>query len=192
MEQRLITAFKTRGGFGVFQLYFPRSLLWMRDSTTALTKIDFPPDQKFQVPSWSWMAYNGSISFVNAPFEGVNWEPRLRSPWADVTTTSSWHTADLSSNALRCFARNFHPPPNNEGIVYDNLHPPPGRPVKCVVVGKEKLDTSSDETRPWHFVLIVTPKQISRSDKVYERGGVGILPANSIIFEGEQLQIQII
>lgn len=47
LEQRLMNVFATRGGYGVFQRYFERSLLWKRGSSTALKRIDFPPDQNF-------------------------------------------------------------------------------------------------------------------------------------------------
>jgi hypothetical protein len=31
------------------------------------------------VPSWSWMAYDGSIKFMYIPFNNVDWMVRLRS-----------------------------------------------------------------------------------------------------------------
>lgn len=54
------------------------------------------------------MAYSGSIDFVDAPFYEVNWENQLKSPWEDMTTASSWHTADSSCvNALRGVVNGF-------------------------------------------------------------------------------------
>ncbi|KAJ3578871.1 hypothetical protein NPX13_g1697 [Xylaria arbuscula] len=70
LEQRLIRAFDTQGGYGVFTRYFGRGLLWQRDVTMApqvMKPIQFPKSQKYQVPSWSWMAYEGAISFMDLP-----------------------------------------------------------------------------------------------------------------------------
>src|SRR5215469_7798924 len=52
LEQRLIRAFDTQGGYGVFERYFGRSLLWQRDSDVArMEKIDFPGEQQFRMPT---------------------------------------------------------------------------------------------------------------------------------------------
>ena len=54
--------------------------------------------------------------------------------------------------------------------------------MKCVIVGKQKMDSFTNEAKQQHFVLIVSPKSASRGEKEYERVGVGILPASSIVF----------
>ena len=194
LEQRLINAFQTRGGHGVFQLYFERSLLWKRGSNSALSKIDFPPEQIFRIPSWSWMAYkHGTIDYVSAPFNRTDWKPEIRSPWEQTASASSWHTTDpsVSNTILRGIARDFRQTELDEDILYDSIEPPASRVVKCVLLGKERLEGSRDERSQRHFVLLISPKLYSRGEKEYERVGVGILLAQSISLAGEPPEIQI-
>ncbi|GAW14723.1 hypothetical protein ANO14919_041260 [Xylariales sp. No.14919] len=81
IQRRLLEAFGTRGGYGVFdedvktgQLgLLRRSLLWHRavdrEGNSRLSRIEFsaaerPDSAAPVVPSWSWMAYTGEISFL--------------------------------------------------------------------------------------------------------------------------------
>lgn len=164
----------------MFQLYFGRSLLWKRGSDTPLGKIDFPPNQNFQVPSWSWMAYSGTIDFVDAPFNGVDWNDQLSSPWTSANLWASSTGDSKSNNKLQGVARDFDWWAGNPGIVYDAIVPPAGCAVKCVVVGTENRNRVVDETKRRHFVLVVKPRPDARTNTEYVRVGVGILPASSI------------
>lgn len=130
LEQRLIRAFNTQGGYGVFDSpFFGRSLLWQRDGrvTNAMKPIQFPLEKKYYgVPTWSWMASEGVITFMDLPFAGVEWRYETEEvvpPWSAtspdedssasitrITTTLStdtnassstiWHTGrtDWSTN----------------------------------------------------------------------------------------------
>jgi len=97
LEQRLVAAFDTHGGYGVFERpFFGRSLLWKRDEASGrpMTPIVFPPGQEYRVPSWSWMAYVGAVEFMDLPFDGVEWlheheEYSIRSPWAAAMATAA-------------------------------------------------------------------------------------------------------
>lgn len=71
IEQRLARTFKTEGDYGIFALYLHRSLMWKREGSDKLVPIEYPSDRT--VPSWSWMAYSGPISYVEAPFDRVLW-----------------------------------------------------------------------------------------------------------------------
>ncbi|KAM7215588.1 Heterokaryon incompatibility protein (HET) domain containing protein [Rhypophila decipiens] len=132
LEQRLIRAFRTQGGYGVFDSpFFGRSLLWKRDerATPAMKPIIFPADKKYYgVPTWSWMAYEGIITFMDLPFSGVEWryvKEGVIPPWgteseenesglhsyagmtmATITTISStdsrgWHTGRTDWSDIR-------------------------------------------------------------------------------------------
>ncbi|OBS29682.1 hypothetical protein FPOA_03622 [Fusarium poae] len=107
LEQRLISAFKTEGGYGIFNgAFFGRSLLWTRDiqRSHGLKLINFPPGQKFRVPTWSWTAYEGPITYLDIPFDHVRWtyntaEGGVRSPWSTMesdSTSFSLHTGELN------------------------------------------------------------------------------------------------
>ncbi|KAJ4358425.1 uncharacterized protein N0V89_003008 [Didymosphaeria variabile] len=52
LEKRLVRTFKTKGGFGMFDCYLHRCLLWKRTGW-SLSPIDTFRDE---TPSWSWMA----------------------------------------------------------------------------------------------------------------------------------------
>ncbi|KAK4212327.1 hypothetical protein QBC37DRAFT_483945 [Rhypophila decipiens] len=108
LQSRLLKAFGTEGGFGIFDEgpflrgHLGRSLLWVRgDDVEALEEIDFPVtlgtitlssraqddnastsrDLPGPPPSWSWMAYNGGIDYLDLEFDGIDWEGGISSPW---------------------------------------------------------------------------------------------------------------
>ncbi|KAF5682792.1 het-domain-containing protein [Fusarium denticulatum] len=58
-------------GYGTFNLYLHRSLLWMR---TDLQKKKIQYEDGEEAPSWSWMAYEGGIRFISLaelPFQNL-------------------------------------------------------------------------------------------------------------------------
>ncbi|KAI3324604.1 HET-domain-containing protein [Xylariaceae sp. AK1471] len=210
LEQRLIRAFDTQGGYGVFTRYFGRSLLWQRDTTAsqAMKPIQFPKTQQYQVPSWSWMAYEGAITFMDLPFGEVDWEEKeMRSPWSplspvlsysaissssyqDIASNASWHTANTNGRIdLTAKARDFLAAADTF-IVYDRGERPNGRVVKCVIVGRKKLSADFDG-RQLHYVLVVAQKSDGGHHARYERIGVGALPASSITLEGPGTAVQV-
>jgi hypothetical protein len=129
LERRLIRDLRAQGGFGIFDdgsssSLLQRTLLWRRgaDQTTALRKISFPPDREGSLavrpPTWSWMAYQGGIDFLDMPFDGVDWRRDVHSPWLpgyySASGTSSdyyYHTTDRNGSstttALTAIARSF-------------------------------------------------------------------------------------
>ncbi|KAI1122254.1 HET-domain-containing protein [Nemania abortiva] len=202
IEQRLIRAFKTHGGYGVFTCYFGRSLLWQRDTRlqSVMTPIHFPTSQKYKVPSWSWMAYEGAIDFMDLPFGKVNWEEgEIRSPWSppslatpssshlSIISNASWHTADKNGrNDLTAIARDFSTSADAR-IVYDGGKRPRDQIVKCVLVGRSKTSMRMDNEK-FYYVLVIAQKQDARS---YERIGVGTLPGSLITLKQTGLRVQV-
>jgi hypothetical protein len=75
LESRIAQAKKCETRFGIFQSFLHRSLLWQRLEERDTDRIDYG-DQI--VPSWSWMAYNGSVEFMDIPFGKVEWVRGLR------------------------------------------------------------------------------------------------------------------
>jgi hypothetical protein len=61
--------------FGIFELFLHRCLLWQRSEDQNMTQIGYGIQV---VPSWSWMAYNGSIRFMNIHYSKVEWVHGLR------------------------------------------------------------------------------------------------------------------
>ncbi|KAF2964618.1 hypothetical protein GQX73_g8957 [Xylaria multiplex] len=202
LEQRLIRAFKTDGGYGVFARYFGRGLLWQRDVASApqvMKPIQFPKSQKYKVPSWSWMAYEGAITFMDLPFREIEWEEKeVRSPWSPpspVLSSSSrldhgsnavWHTTNITEKIdLIVVARDFSASADNY-IVYDRGERPTDQVVKCVVVGRRKMKAEVDDGRI-HYVLVVAQKRGAG----YERIGVGSIPGSLITLEGPGIQVRV-
>ncbi|RGP80744.1 serine threonine kinase [Fusarium longipes] len=103
LEQRLVNAFKTEGGYGVFNgAFLGRSLLWARDTqrSNGLKMIEFPRDQRFRVPTWSWTAYEGPITYLNISFDHVRWtydtaEGEIKSPWTTRDSDSTSGKGDI-------------------------------------------------------------------------------------------------
>ncbi|KAK3335921.1 hypothetical protein B0T19DRAFT_23134 [Cercophora scortea] len=150
LEKRLIRDLGCNGGFGVFddkRSLLQRSLLWQRGSeVVSLHRIVSTPESDMCVPSWSWMAYDGSIDFLVPPEGGVEWMAgEIHSPWADHQVGAQrWHTGDGAATVeLDVKARGFRMgslEDNHFKIVYDA--PNPSRTegdieaMKCVLVGK--------------------------------------------------------
>ncbi|KIN05179.1 hypothetical protein OIDMADRAFT_116151 [Oidiodendron maius Zn] len=180
LERRLMYDLKTRGGFGIFddgQSLLRRSLLWQRGSDeTTLRKIVFPPERKITVPTWSWMAYQGGIDFLELPLGGVNWARGVNS--LQVHGVSDiFHTIDQTGSIeLRASVREFNIQSAGAAefrIIYD-IPKTEGQPLKCVVMGRGKEEGNPADAR--HYVLFITPK----GGNVYERVGVGFMPGKFI------------
>jgi hypothetical protein len=185
LETRLIDAFDTSGGFGVFERYLGRGLLWIRAPDVAhLTKIPFDPAQS-RVPSWSWMAYEGAISFLDLPFGDIDWttDIEFRSPFStNGSSRESLGRISSSRNGhrteLRVVARAFDMPAawcasKSSCIMWD--HPTATHDqLRCVVIGR--LASESGTPAQKHWVLIV--REFSAG--LYERVGAGFLPKDKI------------
>lgn len=185
LETRLIDAFDTAGGFGLFERYLGRSLLWTRAPDVAhLTKIPSEPPQS-PVPSWSWMAYEGAISFLDLPFGDIDWTANVefRSPYSQ-SASSRASRGRMSSNRdrhrteLKVVARPFEMiaalhASNSSSIVWDDPTAAHDR-LMCVVIGR--LASESDVPTQKHWVLIVRELKAG----LYERVGAGSLPKDEI------------
>lgn len=192
LETRLARAFRTDSLFGVFEKYLHRGILWRRASG-PLAKIGFPVGVR--IPSWSWMAYQGAVDFLDLKLGGIDWEKTdFQSPWASQTTGGGVrHTALTGFTlTLRVAPRAFHYPANrpddpDERLWYDQEAQPLKGSVSCVVIGREKMHHSSPAKQKY-FVLLVRQKTGS---SMYERVGVGHLLASSIALDGPRPLVQV-
>lgn len=165
--------------------------------------IQFPKSQKYKVPSWSWMAYEGAITFMDLPFREIEWEENeVRSPWnppspalssssrSNHTLNTAWYTTSTKEKTdLTVIARDFLDSADNQ-IVYDRGERPTDQVVKCVVVGRRKMKAGVDARRI-HYVLVIAQKGGAGHAAGYERIGVGSLPGSSIALEGAGIQAQV-
>ncbi|KAJ4184958.1 hypothetical protein NW755_008872 [Fusarium falciforme] len=189
LEKRLMSAFKTRGGYGVFQAFFERSLLWQRPESGSLARITYPVDRN--VPSWSWMSYDGSITYVDAPFEEVDWTKEYESPFEAKTGRPYWgiHENNPSPIIKSKSARRFSPSADRERVLerirFDletSKHLQP-EALRCIVIGKSRSSDPEDDTL--HYVLVITAFS-SRTPEAYVRVGVGVLLKSLISWGSEE------
>jgi hypothetical protein len=209
LQDRILSALGTKGGFGVFDEgqkmgLLRRSLLWYRsDKTPRLDRITFPPDRAISiVPSWSWMAYTGGIDYISPTFGGTAWVA-LRSPWSTTFAGSLPAQVQGSKIALVAEAREFSSPTARERageclLQFDT----PGQSEQqvatlCVVLGRQKslrgaqgmpamLGQANDKDHLVHYLLLVRPtsKADHEGSTIYERVGAGYLPGRCILASG--------
>jgi hypothetical protein len=183
LEKRLIHDLKTQGGFGVFddtRSLLCRSLLWQRgNDEISLRKITFPPERNMNVPTWSWMAYEGGIDFLDLPLGGVEWQKEeIHSPWIP-DASQVYHTTDSrGSIELSGTAREFNIKDAglNEAILVYDIPKTASQLLKCVVMGRRREQGNVGDAR--HYVLLIAQK--GPAAKVYERVGVGFMPGKFI------------
>ncbi|KAI0506833.1 heterokaryon incompatibility protein-domain-containing protein [Xylaria bambusicola] len=75
LEARIAGAMWCQSRYDIFGMYLHRNLLWQRSAGEKTPRIGYEPGL---VPSWSWMAYGGSIRFMEIPFGDVDWAQNLR------------------------------------------------------------------------------------------------------------------
>lgn len=186
LETRLYAAYRVSGAFGILNDgrdggLFHRSLLWRRDQEDPMTPINFT-GRNMYVPTWSWMAYEGSIDYLLLrEFNQVHWEKDdVCPPNINLQNTSLETVALAGELDILVKAREFSEAAEREGhyvVRYDSKRTTSsdGNRPCCVVVAKHKGGASAAEKL--HYVLIVAPKdKTGKGGKmVYERLGVGYM-----------------
>ncbi len=188
LEQRLATTFKSKCSYGTFEKYLHRSLLWQRSEPAKLSRIQFPANT--DVPSWSWMAYEGKIKYLKIESDDVEWSEELQ----------------LSGNTLRAHVRRFKNctmerddmgnyiimdtkeiKPTSGWLRYDGKHRPHVRKHRFVIIGRKENAPRGRSGRPEsdatakYYVLVVIQTD-SQDERAYKRIGVGCIPAGCIVF----------
>lgn len=189
LEKRLASAFKTRGGYGVFDgPYLERNLLWRAAVDGNLKPIDFAETRK--VPSWSWMAYSGAISYISIDFRRVQWTGDVKSPFnTDSGDTGKQHWEANGSQAMPVLGMSKHYRlaatlqlvDLRRKIIFDRRDNSKVEDLRCVILGKQQPDRDSGS--PSCYVLII--REIARSSSgqaIFERLGAGELREDQIDF----------
>ncbi|KAF2787744.1 HET-domain-containing protein [Melanomma pulvis-pyrius CBS 109.77] len=183
LERRIIQSLNTKGAYGVFDIpYFHRCLLWKRSGTTLKKITTFHGDI---VPSWSWMAYQGGIDYMDAPGGRVDWAKDVSSPFTQLNAPGS---ANVATHAK--ISAPIHDFINTEtrDFIFDEPDRNFERPLKCVIVGKSKDSTPKD--RSLCYVLVVQAAAAKETDK-YERVGVALLKQDRIAFKDSKIVVSI-
>ena len=208
LQRRLLRTMKCKGGLGIIDEVEPkgllrRSLLWRRGDdmgSRSLTRIQFPIDRAISaVPSWSWMAYEGGIDYLDLEFGRVDWE-ELASPWSpaaetDFGTDNRGPSMTLTAEAWRYeydpTKYNPHAEIQVEGRLFfdDPKNSDPPEHI-CIVLGIEK-GTKAKEDKLHYLIVVEATVTLDRDGKkVYERVGVGYLPGRRVKRQGFEIIIQ--
>jgi len=191
LEARLIDTFNTSGGFGILEKYLHRCLLWRRADDTLKRIQSFRRGN--QVPTWSWMRYDGPIQFIDVPYGQVSWSKSIVSPFTRTQSPEvqrehegiTTQTFELKAPVWQI----AHLDLQSEWVILDEQDRTFADPLQCVVIGKSKMGHSDDQQT--HYVLLVHSVAGTDDDPVYERVGVGVLERSQIVFEGPQRQFRI-
>ncbi|KAI1480201.1 HET-domain-containing protein [Daldinia eschscholtzii] len=185
LEQRLVRGFGTLGGYGVFECYFHRSLLWKR-SDAILSRIYYPPDRP--VPSWSWMYNSGRITYVDLPFGEIDWSADVISPFRENPHRKDgkyWMGNQMREElGIQARARNFAYSDAVSSITFDRNDDYEPLSLRCVIVGRDKPWSSKKDKLC--YVMIIKPTMKTEGSLTestmngYERVGVGSIRAEYI------------
>lgn len=187
LQRRMIHDLRAQGGFGIFddrRSLLQHSLLWQRGKEfKTLTRTDFKGERS--IPSWSWMAYNEGIDFLDIPLGDVRWLPgEIISPWGGTTSPG-----EKNVSCMEVRIRNFELDAVTEdgdeySIFYDSpeLAEREKMTLKCVLMGQVKKRGSRSRKELVHCVLFVSPSSPANvgGEHVYQRIGVGFLTGKFI------------
>ncbi|KAF4622802.1 hypothetical protein G7Y89_g14223 [Cudoniella acicularis] len=188
LVSRLSSASRTKDRYGIFQHFLHRSILWQRSGDKRMKPIEYPPDRK--VPSWSWMAYEGEISYVDIPFGKVEWSDAVK-------FGSKLELQAPVREFLHCTIE-----PQNEGcailseggergwLKFDGEDITDIQRLKCIVVGKKYLEQETAYSRD-RYILVVAQK-LEGGHRTYERVGAGSIQWRYISLQGGEFEARIV
>lgn len=194
LVHRLADTFKTPCRYGIYKKYLHRCLLWQR-SGERLKRISYPADRR--VPSWSWMAYDGRISYLDVDWEKVEWNTAVDVPFGapgsdeDVLNAPareiSLHDADEEGDAEKEKAaqrrRLILDEDDMTNMIADNI-----QTLRFVVMGRQ---TDGDDVQEEHYVLFIKPSR-NGTFQDYERVGVGVLIRGDSALESQPVQVRVV
>ena len=186
-EKRLTQTLNTPGGYGVLHRYLHRGLLWRKAETSTELRLRFIRDQRFPIPSWSWMAYDSAIRYMDIPFGRVDWnKEEIKSPFSNlVNKEDRWFTgnADCITITATVYPRE-KVALEKRSLIFDDRRRTSEHGLYCVIVGIQKSRLAWDKYHRTHYVLLVQRKCQVQEAWVYHRVGVGTLEARDIKTDG--------
>jgi len=181
LVDRIAGALGCQSRYGIFQQYLHRNLLWQ----TSDNKMERIVYKNRNVPSWSWMAYNGGIQFMDIPFGTVDW---INSLWFDeghelalITDVGEFRDCIMEPDgkyyAILDFGRT-----KRGWIQYDVEEGEDLFKERCVVAGKSIKDWDSEDGDRLdvkeYYILVVRPTSV---DGEYKRVGVGLIQSDYVV-----------
>ncbi|KAH7067808.1 hypothetical protein FB567DRAFT_599457 [Paraphoma chrysanthemicola] len=158
IETRLARVYDARAKFGILhdpqdRSYLRRSLLWQNaEASKPLKPIEYPESNR--IPSWSWMAVMGRITYMSIPFDSVEWSEDVKAPFNPAEhEINRW--PNQQGYRLAANARNFSEQDGDHVVMDRPLDRANTGLLKCVVFGTEKAEEPIDLER--HYTLLITP-----------------------------------
>jgi len=200
LESRLAAAFQTVGRYGIFDRFLHRSLLWQRPDGSVLRRISY--EEKRKVPSWSWMAYEGHVSYMAVPTGQVEW---TKAVYCSSSTIREYSHSGLGRIRgihndgyfieVNAVVRDFSSDEANRAgqrLVFDEDEDRQTLGLKCVVLGRQCPWRGAPGEDREYYALIVRPVEDGVSCRTYERVGIGSLKERHISFSGSAFNVQLI
>ena len=170
---RIARARRCQSRYGIFEGYLHRNLLWMR-SDEKVKRIKYTTQI---VPSWSWMAYDGSIKFMEFSFGCVEWNVELRfnkkGKDALVTNVGVFRKCSLEQRDTS-YAILDSSKAERGWIQYNIEASEDLQAERCVVVGRESQWLRNKK----YYILVVRPTSV---DGEYTRVGVGWIQSDYVV-----------
>ncbi|PHH59925.1 hypothetical protein CDD81_2384 [Ophiocordyceps australis] len=217
LEHRLSNFFDTISIYGIVRDFFPESLLWRRSQRERLESlIDFNDDvaswriKVKKVPSWSWMAYTGEISYATIPSDKFNWtcginfvfsqefRVMLEAPLAQFSQSCRIEPCDDSNCKLYCEATKCGLAHDDNRVVgwirYDQEDQVEIDRLGAITLAqgnvdwKESADISwSDEIVRGEFDFVLVVQSISSGG--YRRIGVAIVEYEHLVHKTDSVLV---
>lgn len=183
LQKRLARTFRSKADYGIVWIYFERLLLWRAETRGGLSRIEYTDDNT--VPSWSWMACEGRIKYLDIPFSQVSWLKNPTNPFgAEASLSDSWDgRLHATANALLIGEQELL-----KRVVLDcDSHHYDRRTWRCVVLGKSKVEGGNAEVG--NYALLIRPISSADAPDTYERVGAGILWESHFSSHPEKVEI---
>lgn len=174
LQHRIAHTLDSKYSYGIMEKYFHRNLLWHAHDR-KLERISYPGQG---VPSWSWMAYNGRILFMNIPFGRVEWLDNIR--FEDERMLSLTASIHKFQNCTTNLVKTRHVVVDSGRVErgwirYDVENVTDIFLTRCVIIGRYR------KARLWgpnyYFVLVVKRTGVSGE---YKRVGSGEIHENYV------------
>ncbi|KAF2257530.1 HET-domain-containing protein [Lojkania enalia] len=178
LETRIARVVGCRSRYGIFERYLHRDLFWQA-TDEKLERIAYKKEQ--YVPSWSWMAYNGSIRFFDEDifFGRVDWIINLR--FAEECKKTLIADVGRFRDGLRLNRKHVVLDSDIERgwVRYDikdkSEESRDLRKERCVVAGR--VDDGVNK----YYILVVRPTSVVGGE--YKRVGVGLIQSDCVVRE---------
>lgn len=193
LEKRIVQAKRFEARFGILQPFLHRYLLWQRTEERDLDRIDYETQI---VPSWSWMAYNGSVQFMDIAFGSVYWarglefNQRNENKWFHKKWKSTLVAQIDSFQGCRLEQRDtgytiLDLNGTERGwIQYDMKTTERLDTGRCVVVGRDFQEPDAEKGK--FYILVVRPTSMVNE---YTRVGAGWILSDYVARQGVQALI---